>query len=283
MLSTTARQPMSSRSASLGDLEADICYEELPPALPPRRRNEETELRAQVTKLQMLLDEANCVQHSAIATIQNLQKKPDQLAAVALTLGEISSLVSKMAPSALMSLKSAFPLVIALLASPEFLIAAGVGLGVTVIAFGGYKIIKKIKQRRADGKDADAAEVDELQEINVDLSRVQEWRRGIADADALSVGTSVDGEFITPIAGRQLVSEGKLRESDLKSSKSSKSKKENRKSKSKNAKSAKDTEAAKSESTEPTFKTKLLTMGEPGGLRMLLKKDKQPEVTVQQE
>ena len=67
------------------------------------------------------------------------------MAAVALTLAEISNLVTKMAPGALMAVKTSAPTVFAILAAPEFLIAVGVGVGLTVVAFGGYKIIKKIK------------------------------------------------------------------------------------------------------------------------------------------
>jgi len=68
--------------------------------------------------------------------------------------------------------------------------------------FGGYKIIKKIQS----GTDADAenrsAGVDEMMELqNMEsLGRLETWRRGVADVEAVSVGTSVDGEFITPTA-----------------------------------------------------------------------------------
>ena len=257
----------SSRSDdSTSDIDMDLAYGELPPPLPPRKRDEELELRGEVSKLQKLLDEANCVQHSATAMIASLQNNPDQLAAVALTMAEISSLASKMAPGALFALKGAFPAVIALLLSPEFLIAAGVGVGVTVIALGGYKIVKKIKRRKAIKNDTDAAsEFDELQEINSDLSHIDVWRRGIADAQAASDGTSVDGEFITPVAGRQLIDEGKLRESDLRSSgkskKSSKSKNKNR--------------LDKAEKAEPDMNAKpAMKRLEPSGLKMLFKGSK---------
>jgi hypothetical protein len=143
-------RPRTSRSASEADIDMDLAYGELPPPLPERPRENEIELRDKMTKLQQLLDEANCVQHSVIATIENLQKNPDALAAVALTLGEISTMAGKMAPGVLTSMKTAFPAIIALLASPQFMIAAGVGVGVTVIAFGGYKIIKKIQKRKEE-------------------------------------------------------------------------------------------------------------------------------------
>lgn len=217
---TTLRRPKSSRSASLDDIDMSLAYGELPPPLPLRPRDNSEELRKKVSKLQTLLDEANCLQHSALATIDSLQKNPEHLAAVALTLAEISNLAAKMAPAALTSMKTIFPAVFALLACPEFLIAAGVGVGVTIIALGGYKIIKKIRSRKdaAAGGAIEAPEpdADELQEIRSDLSRIEVWRRGIADAREESLSTSVDGEFITPVASRQLMEEGRLRDSDLK-------------------------------------------------------------------
>ncbi|THZ69616.1 hypothetical protein D6C88_07778 [Aureobasidium pullulans] len=202
------RRPTTSRSASEADVDMDLAYGELPPPLPERPHGNEIELREKMTKLQQLLDEANCVQHSVIATIENLQKNPDALAAVALTLGEISTMAGKMAPGVLTSMKTAFPAIIALLASPQFMIAAGVGVGVTVIAFGGYKIIKKIQKHKEEAAELKAnnqrqiedtesvSEYDELYEIDSDLSHIEVWRRGIADAEAQSLGTSVDGEFL---------------------------------------------------------------------------------------
>ena len=114
------------RRASADDIDMDLAYGELPPPLPERKLDTEIELRQKMSGLQRLLDECNCLQHSVIATIDNLQKNPDALAAVALTLAEISNLASKMAPGALMTMKGSFPAIIALLASPEFAIAAGV-------------------------------------------------------------------------------------------------------------------------------------------------------------
>lgn len=161
------------------------------------RSDQEDELKGLVGKVKMLLEEADCLHYSVTAIIGNLQKNPDAMAAVALTLAEISNLVSKMAPGIVMSLKGSAPAVFALLASPQFLIAAGVGVGVTIIAFGGYKIIKKIKANNATAQDNG---MDEMLEIGTDVSSIDTWRRGIAAAEAESVGTSVDGEFITPQA-----------------------------------------------------------------------------------
>ena len=134
--------------------------------------------------------------------IEHLQKNPDAMAAVALTLAEISNIASKMAPGALTALKGSAPAVFALLASPQFLIAAGVGIGVTVVMFGGYKIIKKIKAKNAAGK-ADANNMEDMLEIDgAEINRINQWRRGIVadDTEIASAGTSVDGEFITPLA-----------------------------------------------------------------------------------
>jgi hypothetical protein len=229
----TGHPPMSrslpvSRRASNDDIDMDLAYGDAPPPLPVSKIEDSPELRDKLTGLQRLLEECNCLQHSAGATIENLQKNPEALAAVGLTLAEISTLVTKLAPGALPGLKASFPAIMALLASPQFAIAAGVAVGVTIIAFGGYKIVKKIQASNRERHDeamllvdADGAEqqpaspaesLDELRE----LSSVERWRRGIADEQARSVGTSVDGEFITPIASRTLIEEGKLTEADFK-------------------------------------------------------------------
>jgi hypothetical protein len=172
---------------------------------PVENADDQKQLDGLVTRAQWLLEEAHCMQHSATATIAHLQKNPDAMAAVALTLAEISNVASKMAPTALTAFKSAAPAIWALLASPQFLIAAGVGLGATVVMFGGYKIIKKI-QASATGTSQEPTvvaadeeqEMEELMELNVQSgSRVEMWRRGVADVEAVSMGTSVDGEFIT--------------------------------------------------------------------------------------
>lgn len=166
-----------------------------------RKIKDKKQLDGLVHRAQWLLEEAHCVQHSASATITHLQKHPDAMAAVALTLAEISNLASKMAPAALSALRNAAPSVFALLSSPQFLIAAGVGLGVTVVMFGGYRIIKKISSGKDEAANKSAA-VDEMMEVqNMEsLGRLENWRRGVADIEAVSSGTSVDGEFITPTA-----------------------------------------------------------------------------------
>lgn len=177
-------------------IDMDLAYGEMPAPLPVARAGDEQELRGLIGKVKRILEEADCLHYSASAIITTLQKNPDAMAAVALTLAEISNIARKMAPGALTALKGGAPAVFALLASPQFLIAGGVAIGVTIVAFGGYKIIKKIRAKNALA----APGVDEMLEIDVDVSRVDNWRRGIAEVEEQSVGTSVDGEFITPHA-----------------------------------------------------------------------------------
>ncbi len=197
------------RSMSTTAIDMDLAYGDYHPssiapfAHNPNHLDEEKELLTLVDRAKLLLDEANCAQYSVKAMIEHLQKNPDAMAAVALTLAEISNLATKMAPSALTVLKGSAPAVFALLASPQFLIAAGVGIGVTVVMFGGYKIIKKIKAKNAANREGS---MDEALEIDgEEINRINAWRRGIVATDddhseIASVGTSVDGEFITPIA-----------------------------------------------------------------------------------
>ncbi|GFF47767.1 hypothetical protein IFM51744_06654 [Aspergillus udagawae] len=209
-------RPTTSRSKSDAHIDMDLAYGEFHPSALARapssqqqqlQRIEDPELNGLVNRAQWLLEEAHCVHHSATTTIAHLQKNPDAMAAVALTLAEISNLARKMAPAALSTLKSAAPTVFALLASPQFLIAAGVGLGVTIVMFGGYKIIKKIQSagneviRGPEEDERGSVIVEDMIEFDTDcLSGVEMWRRGVADAEADSLGTSVEGEFITPTA-----------------------------------------------------------------------------------
>lgn len=174
----------------------DLAYGDIPPPLEVVRTEEEVELKGLVNRVKHILEEAECLQYSATSIISTLQKDPDAMAAVALTLAEISNIASKMAPGALMALKRSAPAVFTLLACPQFLIAAGVGVGITVVALGGYKIIKKIKAKHLEEDPG----MDELLEIGGDVGRIDNWRRGIAEVQAESAGTSVDGEFITPQA-----------------------------------------------------------------------------------
>ena len=204
-LALSHRKPVPARrSLTSPDIDMALAYGDLPgEGTISRSANREEELKPLVSKVKRLLEEADCLQYSATAIMTSLQKNPEAMAAVALTLAEISNIVSKMAPGALLALKSGAPAVFALLAAPEFLIAGGVALGVTVVAFGGYKIIKKIKAKSA--LDKEAAKMDEMLEIGVDMDSINDWRRGIHDYDddtrsVLSNGTSVEGEFMTPQA-----------------------------------------------------------------------------------
>ncbi|KAF1997326.1 hypothetical protein P154DRAFT_294725 [Amniculicola lignicola CBS 123094] len=222
------------------DIDMDLAYGELPPPL-PGKPYDDNELKEKAFTLTHLLEEANCLQYSVTTMIDNLQKNPEALAAVALTLGEISTIVGKMGPGVLTVLKGSFPAVVALLASPQFMIAAGVGVGVTIVALGGYKIIKRIQATTEEKKVMEVPfevcgsfggpvtpspqeqpyQLDELE--TQELSRIELWRRGIADVAAGSDGTTVDGEFMTPGASRQFFAEGVLDEEEVKSRRHSKS------------------------------------------------------------
>ncbi|TID20772.1 hypothetical protein E6O75_ATG05536 [Venturia nashicola] len=216
-------------------IDMDLAYGELPPPLPARKHNEEVIIREKMSKITMLLDEANALQHSATGIIEHLQKNPDAMAAVALTLAEVSNLAAKMGPGALMAMKGSFPAVVALLASPQFLIAGGLAIGVTVVMLGGFKIVQRIKEKNENERglemgmpmEAEVATPIELQELETgELDRIEIWRRGIADAAAQSQGSIVEGEFITPGAEQWLIDEGVL--DDSKSRRSTRTKKSSR-------------------------------------------------------
>lgn len=185
------------RSMSGSGIDPDLAYGEIPPNLFEQERENEAELHGLVGRVRGFLDEANCLQYSATQTVQKLQHNPDAMAAVALTLAEISGLVKKMAPGALLSVRQMAPAVFALLCSPQFLVAAGVGVGITIVAFGGYKIVRKIQERNAQEN-----EMEEMMRISSDVSRIESWRRVVAESDAGSQATSVEGEFISPTAAR---------------------------------------------------------------------------------
>lgn len=204
-------RPVVNRSNTDANIDMDLAYGEchvsaLGPPAPPQESDEE-KLNSLVDKAKMLLEEADCLQHSAAAAMDHLQQHPDAMAAVALTLAEISNLAAKVAPGVLSALKASAPSIWALLASPQFLIAAGVGVGVTVVMFGGYKIVKQLvtpKPKPAiengsanDNNKTGNDNVEEMIELNPEyLNRVEGWRRGVVDPDA----GPVDGEFITRTA-----------------------------------------------------------------------------------
>ncbi|KFY58799.1 hypothetical protein V496_05947 [Pseudogymnoascus sp. VKM F-4515 (FW-2607)] len=188
------------------DIDMNMAYGELPPDLamqvhPAQREQREQELNGLMSKLDHLMVEAHCVQHTATTIIASLQKNPEAMAAVALTLAEISNVLTKMGPGFLTAIKGSSPAIFALLCSPQFLIAGGVAVGVTIVMFGGYKIIKKIQKEISDKKEADESyRMDEAMVFNADNYSIESWRQGIAEVQAPSVSTSVDGEYITPKA-----------------------------------------------------------------------------------
>jgi len=101
-------------------------------------------LQLLLMQLQATIDELSCWSAGIGALISELQKVPDTLAVVGLTLAEVSALVAKVSPAAIMGLKTLFPMIFALLGSPQFVVLAGVGAAATVIVLGGYKIIKNV-------------------------------------------------------------------------------------------------------------------------------------------
>ncbi|KAI9652019.1 MAG: hypothetical protein M1831_007260 [Alyxoria varia] len=213
-------------------IDMDLAYGELPPPLPTRTMDEKEELRTKMSALNHILEEANCLHHSAKATIKSLEDNPDAMAAVALTMAEISNIATKLGPGVLMAMKTSFPAVVALLLSPEFLIAGGVAVGVTVVALGGYKIIKRVKAKKKLEEESEEEELEEAAEIDDDVTRIDHWRRGIADVEAASAGTSVEGEFITPSAAKDLRERGLLPpDTDTKKKSGSKRAKSTKKSK----------------------------------------------------
>ncbi|KAK5657931.1 hypothetical protein OQA88_2481 [Cercophora sp. LCS_1] len=185
--------------------------------------DQEKEAMNIINRIEGLLDEAHCVQHTASSMIAHLQQKPEAAAAVALTLAELSALIGKMSPAFLGVLKGSSPAIFALLASPQFLIGTGIAVGVTVVMFGGWKIVKKLGQKEkeaafemksmpaAEGAptvapQGDGASYDEALVIEEELSTIESWRRGIPPS---GVGLdedeeSADVELISPEADRAL-------------------------------------------------------------------------------
>ena len=188
--------PRSYTTPSTQTIDMDLAYGDLPGSLPLSTRGQEEEVKGLVSTINRLLEEADCLHHSATKTIAMLQKNPDAMAAVALALAELSAVAKKMAPTALANVSRGAPAVFSLLASPQFLIAGGVAVGLTIVAFGGFKVIKKIKAQQAKEDPG----MDEMLEVGTDVSRIETWRRGIAEEQASAIESSVDGELITPQA-----------------------------------------------------------------------------------
>lgn len=201
------------------NIDMHLAYGNIPPDLASRQdldpKVKERTARQLISKIEVLLDEAHCLQHSASTTIRQLQKKPDAAAAVALTLAELSKALAKTSPAILGLLKGKSPAVFALLASPQFLIGTSIAIGLTVVLFGGWKIVKKINKgpqalnaaptvgpgptplRRSQG--SYGVGFDEAMVIEEDLSMIESWRRGI---EPFGDNESADVELITPTAHR---------------------------------------------------------------------------------
>lgn len=242
------------------EIDMNLAYGNVPPDLASRtdlgpvtpaeeqdaaRREEvrkEEEARRLMGRIDTLLDEAECVQHTATSIIDHLQRKPEAAAAVALLLAELSTLLKTMSPGFLGIVKGGSPAVFALLASPQFLIGVGVAVGVTVICFGGWKIVKRIQAAKALAaeKQADAQAFEMMQAqpmmpmmegdgasaafqheaghfaygppgpcshddalvLDEELSTIETWRRGIPPS--VEDEESVDLELITPEAVRSV-------------------------------------------------------------------------------
>ncbi|KAK1995936.1 hypothetical protein LX36DRAFT_136709 [Colletotrichum falcatum] len=242
MVPRTMSAPVVAKAHKDKDIDMDLAYGNIPPDLQDRTdldpSSKEKEAKTLVAKVEGLLDEAKCVHHSATATIAHLQGNPDAAAAVALTLAELSTLLKQMSPAFLSVIKGGSPAVFALLASPQFLIAAGASIGLTVVMFGGWKIVKQIKdaqaQRQAAIANAIAFEAQPVPQpveydyppeqydqyaqpregsvayeeayvldprLDEELSSIESWRRGIAP---FGEDESADMELISPEAARSI-------------------------------------------------------------------------------
>ncbi|KAK0640605.1 hypothetical protein B0T16DRAFT_200461 [Cercophora newfieldiana] len=220
--------------ATRADLDRDVSHRsphgsgELQLAAPVSGQDDtEAQALTMVDRIENLLEEAQCVHHTASSMIANLQQNPQAAAAVALTLAELSALIGKMSPAFLPVLKGSSPAIFALLASPQFLIGTSVVVGVTVVIFGGWKIVKKIKENAA-GKAMEApfemqnlgegqkegdvpreggAEYEEALVLEEELSTIETWRRGITPFGAgidEEDDETADVELMSPEAERHL-------------------------------------------------------------------------------
>ncbi|EFX05770.1 hypothetical protein CMQ_3839 [Grosmannia clavigera kw1407] len=238
------------RDSGADQLDMHLAYGDLPPDLDTypdpdagaAKSEDEEQKKAQAKTLidyiEALLDEAECIHHTAASIIARLQNSPEAAAAVALTLAELSALLAKLSPTFLGIIKGGSPAVFALLASPQFLIGTSIAVGITVVAFGGWKIVK----RMTDGKQAfEAASsspeqqrpsrlpagpslagvqmhslppavdrtaptvisdgFDEAVVLEEELSSIESWRRGIVPPSGLE-DSAVDAELISPQAMR---------------------------------------------------------------------------------
>lgn len=217
------------------EIDMNLAYGNVPPDLEERvdldpaykAVQKEREALDLIGKIENLLTEAQCLHHTATHIIQHLQGNPDAAAAVALALAELSAILGKMSPSFLAVLKGGSPVIFALLASPQFLIAAGVTVGVTVVMFGGWKIVKRIQEAteptavapmafaahqpcpmegsRAPYPESEiSAGFDEALVLEEELSTIETWRRGIVP---FGEDEQADLELISPEADRAMRSQ----------------------------------------------------------------------------
>ncbi|KAI1760108.1 hypothetical protein GGR53DRAFT_523366 [Hypoxylon sp. FL1150] len=214
------------------EIDMNLAYGDVPPDLGERvdldpaykAAQKEQEAMTLMGKIEKLLTEAQCLHHTATHIIQHLQGNPDAAAAVALALAELSALLGKMSPSFLGIIKGGSPAIFALLASPQFLIAAGVTVGVTVVMFGGWKIVKRIQEAKEANAVAPmafaarqpevaqpaypesevSAGFDEALVLEEELSTIEIWRRGIAP---FGEDEQADQELISPEADRAIRSQ----------------------------------------------------------------------------
>lgn len=265
-LSTIRPTPPPKDKKKKKEIDMNLAYGNIPPDLASRtdlgpvtkaeeeRAQADAELKRQqeartlMARIDTILDEAEAVQHSATSIIDHLQRKPEAAAAVALMLAELSTLLKTLGPGFLSVVKGGSPAIFALLASPQFLVGVGVAVGVTVVCFGGWKIVKRIKEAKAVAAEKEAsAQAFEMQDqpqyaprsgqsgfeagsrygapgpgseddalvLEEELSTIETWRRGIVPSEAddeelaRSIAESADLELITPDAARSVRDDGR--------------------------------------------------------------------------
>lgn len=265
-LSTVRPTPPPKDKKKKKEIDMNLAYGNIPPDLASRtdlgpvtkaeeeRAQADAELKRQqeartlMARIDTILDEAEAVQHSATSIIDHLQRKPEAAAAVALMLAELSTLLKTLGPGFLSVVKGGSPAIFALLASPQFLVGVGVAVGVTVVCFGGWKIVKRIKEAKAVAAERDVSaqafemqdqqqyaprggqsgfeagsrysapgpgSVDDALVLEEELSTIETWRRGIVPSEAddeelaRSIAESADLELITPDAARSVRDDGR--------------------------------------------------------------------------
>ncbi|KAG6232093.1 hypothetical protein E4U26_005967 [Claviceps purpurea] len=267
-------QTYASKGADTGkEIDMHLAYGDVPPDLADMvdldpAMADEYQANQLVRRIEGLLDEAHCVQHSATSMIKRLQEKPDAAAAVALTLADLSSVVGKMSPAFIGFLKNASPAVFSLLASPQFLIGTGIAVGLTVVMFGGWKIVKRAHEQQQVSRAAAAAThrpallrsqsenhasgmIEEALIVDDELSSIESWRRGILPPGADNESAEI--ELITPVADRaQRYKHGKD-DFEVSSHRSARSARTDKTAKT--GKTSKTTKTSKTAKTDVTAKT----------------------------